>query len=128
MPTVASVARLSAHVDRIEQEHPPVPLDSVDYTVHRPELLDERYGHVLDYLARVELEVDRNVLELTAMLPDASAVDRRFYSEVWQPQEIHHGLILTSCRPSSDAHRRSPTPRPSRRRSASSAPIRRAHV
>src|SRR3546814_7306110 len=28
------------------------------------------------------------------MLPDASAVDRRFYSEVWQPQEIHHGLIL----------------------------------
>ncbi|NYG60597.1 hypothetical protein BJ980_003520 [Nocardioides daedukensis] len=94
MPTVASDARLSAHVDRIEQEHPPVPLDSVDYTVHRPELLAERYGHVLDYLARVELEVDRNVLELTAMLPDASAVDRRFYSEVWQPQEIHHGLIL----------------------------------
>src|SRR3546814_21104578 len=80
MPTVASVARLSAHVDRIEQEHPPVPLDSVDYTVHRPELLDERYGHVLDYLARVELEVDRHVLELTALLPDAYAVDRQMGS------------------------------------------------
>lgn len=94
MHVTSAESRLSAHVDRIEDEHPPIPLASVDYTVRRPDLLRERYGHVLDYLARVELEVDRNVLELTAMLPDASEVDRRFYAEVWQPQEIHHGLIL----------------------------------
>src|SRR3546814_17598160 len=81
MPTVASDARLSAHVDRIEQEHPPVPLDSVDYTVHRPELLEERSGHVLDYLARVEQEVERNVLELPALLPDGHVVDRQIGGE-----------------------------------------------
>jgi hypothetical protein len=28
------------------------------------------------------------------MLPDPPEVDRRFYADVWQPQEIHHGLIL----------------------------------
>ena len=54
----------------------------------------ERYGHVIDYLARVELEVDRNVLELLVLLPDVSEVDRMFYADVWQPQEIQHGLIL----------------------------------
>jgi hypothetical protein len=87
-------ARLAEHVDRLETDHPPVPLDSVDYTVRDPGTLEDRYGHVLDYLARVELEVDRNVLELTTLLPDATDVDRRFYSEVWHPQELHHGLIL----------------------------------
>ena len=45
-------------------------------------------------MARVELEVDRNVLELTTLLPDPPEIDRRFYAEVWQPQEIRHGLIL----------------------------------
>ena len=45
-------------------------------------------------MARVELEVDRNVLELTTLLPNPPEVDRRFYAEVWQPQEIQHGLIL----------------------------------
>ncbi|WP_235735847.1 GTP-binding protein LepA [Nocardioides alcanivorans] len=94
MTAPTTEARLKAHVDRIEEEHPPVPLASVDYTVHDPALLRQRFGPVLDYLARVELEVDRNVLELTTMLPDASEIDRRFYAEVWQPQEIHHGLIL----------------------------------
>ncbi|MDT0201005.1 GTP-binding protein LepA [Nocardioides sp. AE5] len=94
MTSPTAEARLRAHVDRIEDEHPPVPLELVDYSVRRPEVLGERFGHVFDYLARVELEVDRNVLELTAMLPSASDIDRRFYGEVWQPQEIHHGLIL----------------------------------
>ena len=86
--------RLVEHVDRIELEHPPIDLESVDYTVLRPRELEQRFGHVLDYMARVELEVDRNVLELTTMLPDPPAIDRRFYAEVWQPQEIRHGLIL----------------------------------
>ncbi|MGH3306552.1 MAG: GTP-binding protein LepA [Nocardioides sp.] len=86
--------RLLDHVDRLGAEHPPIDLASVDYTVRRPDMLNERYGHVLDYMARVELEVDRNVLELMTMLPDPPEVDRRFYAEVWQPQEIRHGLIL----------------------------------
>jgi hypothetical protein len=86
--------RLAAHVDRLEAEHPPIRLDSVDFTVRDAVELERRFGHVLDYMARVELEVDRNVLELTTLLPDPPEVDRRFYADVWQPQEIQHGLIL----------------------------------
>ena len=86
--------RLVEHVQRLGDEHPPIDLATVDYTVLRPTLVAERYGHVLDYMARVELEVDRNVLELTAMLPDPPEVDRTFYADVWQPQEVRHGLIL----------------------------------
>ena len=86
--------RLREHVDRLADEHPPIDLDSVDYTVRAPHQLGERFGHVLDYMARVELEVDRNVLELTTMLPDPPEIDRHFYADVWQPQEIRHGLIL----------------------------------
>jgi hypothetical protein len=90
----ATELRLADHVERIGEEHPPIDLATVDFTVYRPRLLAERYGHVLDYMARVELEVDRNVLELMTMLPDPPEVDRRFYAEVWQPQEIRHGEIL----------------------------------
>ena len=86
--------RLVEHVDRLGEEHPPIDLATVDFTVHRPELLADRYGVVLDYMARVELEVDRNVLELTTLLPDPPEVDRYFYADVWQPQEIRHGQIL----------------------------------
>jgi hypothetical protein len=86
--------RLVEHVDRLGEEHPPIDLATVDFSVRRPAVVAERYGHVLDYMARVELEVDRNVLELTAMLPDPPEVDRVFYADVWQPQEIRHGQIL----------------------------------
>lgn len=86
--------RLVEHVDRLAHDHPPIQLDSVDFTVRRPREFEARFGHVLDYMARVELEVDRNVLELTTMLPDPPAIDRYFYADVWQPQEIQHGLIL----------------------------------
>src|SRR6187431_2979202 len=86
--------RLADHVDRLGLEHPPIDLASVDYSVRRPDLFNERFGHVLDYMARVELEVDRNVLELTTLLPDPPEIDQRFYAEVWQPQETRHGLIL----------------------------------
>ncbi|MBB3045535.1 GTP-binding protein LepA [Nocardioides soli] len=87
-------ARLAEHVDRLGHEHPPIDLASVDYSVRRPEAFNDRFGDVLDYMARVELEVDRNVLELAALLPDPPEIDRRFYAEVWQPQETRHGLIL----------------------------------
>ena len=87
-------ARLAEHVDRLGEEHPPIPVDSADYSMTRPNLLAERFGPVLTYMARVELEVERNVLELNLLLPDPPAVDRHFYADVWLPQEIHHGLLL----------------------------------
>ena len=86
--------RLVEHVDRLALDHPPIDLASVDYTVRDFQGFGQRFGHVLDYMARVELEVNRNILELTTMLPDPPEVDRYFYADVWQPQEIRHGLIL----------------------------------
>jgi hypothetical protein len=90
----ASDQRLVDHVDRIAHEHPPIELSSVDFTVANPRALDARFGHVLDYMARVELEVDRNVLELAILLPDPPDIDVRFFRDVWHPQEIRHGRIL----------------------------------
>jgi hypothetical protein len=94
MTATAAERRLIEHVDRIEADQPPISLDTVDFTVVRPDLVRDRFGPTLDYLARVELEVDRNVLELNAMLPDPPEIDVRFYREVWHAQEIAHGLIL----------------------------------
>lgn len=86
--------RIREHVVRLGEQHPPIALDSVDRGIRAPRAVADRYGHVIDYLARVELEVDRNVLELLVLLPDVSETDRMFYADVWQPQEIQHGLIL----------------------------------
>ncbi len=91
---IESDLRLREHVDRIATDHPPLRIEDVDFTIRDPETLERRFGHVLDYMARVELEVDRNVLELTTMLPDPPEIDRHFYADVWQPQEIEHGRIL----------------------------------
>ena len=87
-------ALLLSHVNKMGEEHPPVPLDSVDYTVRDPAAMRQRFAGVLDYLARVELEVERNVLELLTIMPNPSEADRMFYADVWYDQEIHHGLIL----------------------------------
>ncbi len=100
--------RLVDHVERLGAEHPPIRLDSVDFHVVDPAVLEARFGHVLDYMARVELEVDRNVLELMTMLPDPPEIDVRFYRDVWQPQETQHGRILDELqvrlgRPPADA-------------------------
>ena len=94
MSSPRSDQRLRDHVDRLGEEHPPIDLATVDFTVVDPATTSARFGHVLDYMARVELEVDRNVLELTTMLPDPPEVDRHFYADVWHPQEIRHGQIL----------------------------------
>lgn len=82
------------HVERLGAEHPPIDLSTVDFTVRRPDLVVDRYGPVLDYMARAELEVERNVLELATILPDAPEIDRHFYADVWHHQEAQHGLIL----------------------------------
>lgn len=89
-----SEQRLVDHVVRLGAEHPPIDLATVDFTVHRPDLVRQRFGGVLDYMARAELEVERNVLELTTLLPDPPEVDRLFYTAVWGPQEAQHGRIL----------------------------------
>ena len=86
--------KIAEHVQRLGELYPPIVLDSVDRTIQNPEQVAKRYGHVIDYLARVELEVDRNVLELLLLLPDVDDTNKTFYSEVWQPHEIQHGLIL----------------------------------
>lgn len=89
-----SEQKIHAHVERLGEQHPPILLASVDREVKNPALVREKYGHVIEYLARVELEVDRNVLELLVLLPKTHEVDRLFYEDVWQPQEIQHGLII----------------------------------
>lgn len=86
--------QLSDHVAKIGAEHPPIALDSCDFTVRDPEAFKERFGVLFDYLARVELEVERNVKELDAILPQAPEVDRAFYRGVWYDQEMQHGRIL----------------------------------
>ena len=87
-------ALLLSHVRKMGEEHPPVPFDSVDFTVKDPAAMRRRFAGVLDYLARVELEVERNVLELLTIMPNPSEADRVFYADVWYGQEIQHGLIL----------------------------------
>lgn len=86
--------KLVEHVERLADQHPPIDLAGVDYTVADPVRLARRFGPALTYMARVELEVERNVLELNHLLPDPPEIDRHFYTDVWLPQETHHGLIL----------------------------------
>ena len=85
---------LLSHVNKMGEEHPPVPLESVDFTVNDPDAVRRRFAGILDYLARVELEVERNVLELLTIMPNPSEADRVFYADVWYGQEIQHGIIL----------------------------------
>ncbi len=92
-PLITTTA-IMEHVRKLEDEHPPIRLDSVDRTIVNAPVVRERFAPVIDYLARVELEVDRNVLELLTILPGVSEVDRYFYQDVWQPQEVAHGVIL----------------------------------
>src|SRR6476660_642682 len=86
--------KIAEHVQRLGELYPPIALDSVDRTIVNTPLVASRFGHVIDYLARVELEVDRTVLELLTLLPDVDDTNQTFYADVWQPQEIQHGLIL----------------------------------
>lgn len=79
---------------KLGDEHPPIKMSSVDRHIVNPELVKDRFSGTIDYLARVELEVDRNVLELLTVLPDASRVDTIFYQDVWSDQEMAHGYIL----------------------------------
>ncbi|GAB2574377.1 GTP-binding protein LepA [Kribbella endophytica] len=85
---------LRRFVETFAEEHPPLTLAAADLTIHDPTEVRRRYGGVFNYLTRVELEVERNVLELRALMPDATEVDRFFYNDVWSPQELQHGILL----------------------------------
>ncbi|GAB3817057.1 hypothetical protein GCM10028820_17360 [Tessaracoccus terricola] len=87
-------ASLKQFVLELGDKHPPIELGSADRTVHDPEAVKARFAGVIDYLARVELEVDRNVLELLTILPNVSEVDKIFYQDVWYDQEMAHGYLL----------------------------------
>ena len=90
----ADTARIREHVERLGERHPPVHLASVDYSMRDPEAVRARFAKPLEYMARVEMEVERNVLELAVLLPGVSETDRLFYADVWGPQEEHHGILL----------------------------------
>lgn len=87
-------ATLMDHVLRLGDNHPPIALESADRTINDPKAVRDRFSGVIDYLARVELEVDRNVLELLTILPNVSEVDRVFYQDIWYHQEMAHGYLL----------------------------------
>ena len=90
----ADAARIRSHVERLGERHPPVDLGSADYTVRDAAAVRRRFAGPLEYMARVEMEVERNVLELAVLLPGVSETDRLFYADVWGPQEEHHGILL----------------------------------
>ncbi|WP_350277903.1 GTP-binding protein LepA [Kribbella sp. HUAS MG21] len=94
IPRRVSPAGLRRFVENFAAEHPPLRLDAADLTIKDPERVRRRYGGVFNYLTRVELEVERNVLELRALMPDATETDRLFYEDVWSPQELQHGVLL----------------------------------
>ena len=86
--------RIRQHVERLGERHPPVDLGTADYRVVDPGTVRARFAESLEYMARVEMEVERNVLELAVLLPGVSETDRLFYADVWGPQEEHHGILL----------------------------------
>jgi hypothetical protein len=90
----ASHDRLRRFVETFAEDHPPLSLDVADLTIHDPDQVRRRFGEVFNYLTRVELEVERNVLELRALMPDVTETDRFFYEDVWSPQELQHGILL----------------------------------
>lgn len=90
----ADAARIREHVERLGDRHPPVDLASADYTMRDASAVRARFAEPLEYMARVEMEVERNVLELAVLLPGVSETDRLFYADVWGPQEEHHGILL----------------------------------
>lgn len=87
-------ASLKAFTLKLGDKHPPIALGSADRTINDPEAVRARFAGTIDYLARVELEVDRNVLELLTLLPNVSEVDKIFYQDVWYDQEMAHGYLL----------------------------------
>ncbi|WP_237706876.1 GTP-binding protein LepA [Kribbella flavida] len=88
---------LRRFVEMLAEKHPPLSLDAADLTIKDPEQVRRRFGRVFGYLTRVELEVERNVLELRVLMPESTETDRIFYEQVWWPQELQHGVLLDAA-------------------------------
>lgn len=67
---------LRQFVEAFADEQPPLLLGSADLTIKDPDGVRRRFGAVFNYLTRVEFEVERNVLELRALMPDATETVR----------------------------------------------------
>ena len=93
---MTTTASLSAQLDRMEAEGV-IDLATVDFDVRRPDLVRERLGPTLDYFARVEREVERNLLEIAAFLPGASDQTKRFVT-IWAEQELPHGEVFETLK------------------------------
>jgi len=89
-----TATKILEHVRRLGDRQPPVDLGTADYTLADATAVRARFGDALEYMTRVEMEVERNVLELAVLLPGVSETDRLFYADVWGPQEEHHGILL----------------------------------
>lgn len=86
--------KMADQLDRLEEMHPPIPIDSVDFTIERPDVLSgPEFAAAFGYFGRVETEVIRNVMELEVLLPNADDNTRRFY-QIWEDQEVPHGVIF----------------------------------
>ena len=94
MPPKITDASLKSFTLTLGDKHPPIALGSADRTIVDAAAVKHRFAGTIDYLARVELEVDRNVLELLTLLPNVSEVDKIFYQDVWYGQEMAHGYLL----------------------------------
>jgi hypothetical protein len=97
---------LDEQLDRMESEGA-LDLRTVDFDLRRPDLVRERLAPTLDYFARVEREVERNLLEIAAFLPGAGEETQRFV-RIWAEQELPHGEIFETLK----AHLSLPPSRP----------------
>jgi hypothetical protein len=95
-PAPPTTAHLTSQLDRMEAEGV-IDLATVDFDVRRPDLVRQRLAPTLDYFARVEREVERNLLEIAAFLPGAGEETQRFV-RIWAEQELPHGEIFETLK------------------------------
>ena len=89
-------ARVLNFLGKVEQADDQQPIDpeSVDYEFVNPTEVAESFRATLGYLARVELDVERNVREVHAVFGDTLPDTDRKFVDIWGPQELHHGYVL----------------------------------
>lgn len=87
------ILTLPQRLDKLENDHPPIDIDTVNFDIVDPRKLREGLGGALAYFARVERLVELNLLQLATLLPYSSDELKRFYG-VWSSQELPHAQIF----------------------------------
>ena len=86
--------KIAEHVQRLGELYPPIALDSVDRTIKNP----RRSPTATVTSSTTSLgSSSRSIATCSScscLLPDVDDTNKTFYADVWQPQEIQHGLIL----------------------------------